>query len=296
MSHASGQTKVTRDIGLLPAGSTVTKVFTFKADQRGTAANVARVTGGTNLSEQTSCDLSIKKSSIAITQTGPENRFLGTTATYTIEVSNPGSAPATGVVVQESLPSGFTYESANPPGNHFPNTNDVSWNLGTLAPRETKTFQVIGRAVSEGKQCNLATVQTERGLQENAEVCTIVKGVATLLLDITDKPGLVEVGTQTTYSIVVTNQGTANATNIKIDATIPDGMEYVSSTGSSGRLVVVRKLVSFNPVPTIKSKENFTFTVTVKGTETGDHRFRVEMNADQLTRPVLEEESTRLYR
>ena len=296
MSHASGQSEVTRDTGVLPAGSTVTEVFTFKADQTGFATNVARVTGGTNLSKQTSCALSIKKSSIAITQTGPENRFLGTTATYTIEVSNPGSAPATGVVVQESLPSGFTYESANPPGNHFPNTNDVSWNLGTLAPRETKTFQVIGRAVSEGKQCNLATVQTERGLQENAEVCTIVKGVATLLLDITDKPGLVEVGTQTTYSIVVTNQGTANATNIKVTATIPDGMKYISSTGSTGRLVVVGKLVDFDPIPALKPKKNLMYTVTVEGMEPGDHRFRVEVNADQLTNPVLEEENTKLYR
>ena len=77
---------------------------------------------------------------------------------------------------------------------------------------------------------------------------------------------------------------------------VPDGMVYVSSTGSTGRLVVVGKLVNFNPVPTLKLKENLTFTVTVKGTEAGDHRFRVEMNADQLTSPVLEEESTKLYR
>ena len=94
----------------------------------------------------------------------------------------------------------------------------------------------------------------------------------------------------------MTNQGTANATNIKVTATIPDGMKYISSTGSTGRLVVVGKLVSFNPVPTLKPKENLTFTVTVKGTEAGDRRFRVEMNADQLTSPFLEEESTKLYR
>ena len=142
----------------------------------------------------------------------------------------------------------------------------------------------------------MATVQAERGLKESAEACTKVEGIATLLLEVTDKPDPVEVGTQTTYSIVVTNQGTANATNIKIAATVPDGMVYVSSTGSTGRLVVVGKLVSFNPVPTLKPKGNLTFTVTVKGTEAGDHRFRVEMNADQLTSPFLEEESTKLYR
>ena len=296
MSHPSGQSEITRDIGILPAGSTITEVFTLKADQVGNVTNVARVTSGTNLSKQTSCDLAIKKPSIAITKTGPENRFLGTTATYTIKVRNPGSVPTTGVVVQDSLPSGFIYESANPPGDNLFNTDDVSWNLGTLAPGETKTLQVIGRAISKGQHCSVTTVQTKQGLQESAKACTKVEGRPTLLLEVTDKPDPVEVGTQTTYSIVVTNQGTANATNIKVAATIPDGMKYISSTGSTGRLVVVGKLVDFDPIPVLKPKKNLVYTVTVEGMEPGDHRFRVEINADQLTNPVLEEESTKLYR
>lgn len=295
MSHASGQPEVTRQIDVLPAGSTATEVFTFTANQPGLATNMTQVTGGKNLREQVSCDLAIEKPSIALRLTGPENRFLGTTATYSIEISNTGTAPTTGVVVQDTLPSGFTFESANPPGNHTPKTNDVSWNLGTMAPGESKTLQVTGRANSDGRHCNVATVQTERGLQERAEACTSVEGVAALLLEVTDSPDPVEIGTQTTYSILVTNQGTANASNIKIAATVPDGMEYVSSTGSTARLVVLGKLVDFDPIPILTPKENLVFTVTVKGVQPGDLRFRVEMNADQLTGPVLEEESTKLY-
>ena len=123
-----------------------------------------------------------------------------------------------------------------------------------------------------------------------------MKDIATLRLDVTDTPDLVEVGAQTTYSIVVTNQGTANATNIKVVATIPDGMKYISSTGSTGRLVIVGKLVDFNPIPVLKPKKNLVFRVTVEGMELGDHRFRVKINADQLTSPILEEESTKFYR
>ena len=77
---------------------------------------------------------------------------------------------------------------------------------------------------------------------------------------------------------------------------IPDGMKYISSTGSTGRLVVVGKLVDFDPIPALKPKKNLLYTVTVEGMEPGDHRFRVEVNADQLTNPVLEEENTKLYR
>ncbi len=295
MTHLSGQSEVTRQIDVLPAGSTVTEVFSFTASEPGSTSNSVRVTGEKNLREQASCHIVIEKPGIAIKKTGPENRFLGTTATYTIEISNPGSAPTTGVVVQDTLPSGITFESATPPGNHRPNTNSVSWNLGVIAPGETTTLQVTGRAASEGRHCNVATVTTERSLQGQAEACTTVTGVAALLLEVTDNPDPVEIGTQTTYSILVTNQGTANATNIKIAATIPDGMEYVSSTGSTARLVVVGKLVDFDPVPILKPKEDLVFTVTVKGVQPGDLRFRVEMNADQLTSPVLEEESTKLY-
>ena len=295
MSHESGHPEVTRKIEALPAGSTVTEVFTFTATQPGAASNVVQVTGGRNLQEQVSCDLGIEQPSMSLKMTGPDNRFLGTTATYSLEIRNTGTAPTTGVMVRDTLPNGFTFESANPPGNHLPNTNNVSWNLGAMAPGETKTLQVIGRANTSGRQCNVATVQTQRGLNERAEVCTSVEGVAALLLEVTDSPDPVEIGTQTTYSILVTNQGTANATNLKIAATIPDGMEYVSSTGSTARLVVLGKLVDFDPIPILKPKENLVFTVTVKGVQPGDLRFRVEMNADQLTSPVLEEESTKLY-
>jgi uncharacterized repeat protein (TIGR01451 family) len=295
MSHASGQPEVTRPINVLPAGSTITEVFTFTANQPGQATNVAQVAGGRNLQEQVSCDLAIEQPSIALKVTGPDNRFLGTTATYSIEILNTGTATTTGVMVQDTLPNGFTFESANPPGSHLPNTNDVSWNLGAMAPGESKTLQVTGRANSRGRHCNIATVQTERGLRERAETCTSVEGLAALLLEVTDSPDPVEIGTQTTYSILVTNQGTANATNIKIAATIPEGMEYVSSSGSTARLVVLGKLVDFDPIPTLKPKENLVFTVKVKGVQPGDLRFRVEMNADQLTSPVLEEESTKLY-
>ncbi len=295
MSHDSGQAEITRNIGTVAAGSTATEVFTFTAIQPGSATNVVHVTGGKNLRDQATCDLTIEQPGIAITKTGPDNRFLGTTATYTIEVGNPGSAPTTGVVVHDTLPRGFAFEGANPQGAHAPNSNDVSWNLGTIAPGDSKTLQVTGRAVSEGRHCNVATVQSERGLQDRAEACTTVEGIAALLLEVTDSPDPVEIGTQTTYSIIVTNQGTANATNIKISATIPDGMEYVSSTGSTARLVVLGKLVDFDPIPILEPKDTLTFTVTVKGVQPGDLRFRVEMNADQLTSPVLDEESTKLY-
>ena len=108
-------------------------------------------------------------------------------------------------------------------------------------------------------------------------------------------PDPVEVGSTTTYTIIVTNQGTAPATNVKVSATLPEGMAYDSSTGSTARFILLGKQVDFDPIPSLAPKETVTLTVKVRASQTGDVRFRVEMNADQLTGPVLEEESTNFY-
>jgi uncharacterized repeat protein (TIGR01451 family) len=138
-------------------------------------------------------------------------------------------------------------------------------------------------------------VKTTRQLQESEQVCTDVEGIGALLMVVTDEFDPVEVGATEKYSIVVTNQGTAPTTNIKISAELTDNMEYVSSTGSSSRLVVLGKRVDFDPIPILEEKQSLTFTVTVRGTRPGDERFRVTMQADQLKTPVLVEQSTTFY-
>ena len=296
MHHSSGQPEIARPIGILEAGASVSETFAFVADELGTFTNTAKVVADNDLLDQAACDTVIEQPRIAIQKSGPPNRFLGTTATYTIEVSNPGSASATGVVVNDTLPAGIRYEGSTPEGTYNPTTKGITWNLGSVDPGESRTLLVTGRAVSEGRHCNVVTVRTERGLRENAEACTVVKGLTALLLEVADSPDPVEIGTTTTYTIEITNQGTAAATQLKVTATLGEGMKYESSTGSTGRLVVLGRQVNFDPLASLPPKEKLTYTVTIRAVQPGDSRFRVEMNADQLTSPVIEEESTFLYK
>jgi uncharacterized repeat protein (TIGR01451 family) len=292
--HSSGTREIRRVITNLPAGSAQTENFQFVGGQAGTAISTARV-NAYNLQEEAQCEVTLRESRITINKSGPAKRFLNRPVTYEIVVSNPGSAPASGVVINDSLPAGIQYETSSPKGTFNRSTNGISWDVGSLPAGGTKTFTVTGEASAEGRHCNTATVKTTRQLQESEQVCTDVEGIGALLMVVTDEFDPVEVGATEKYSIVVTNQGTAPTTNIKISAELTDNMEYVSSTGSSSRLVVLGKRVDFDPIPILEEKQSLTFTVTVRGTRPGDERFRVTMQADQLKTPVLVEQSTTFY-
>lgn len=294
-THSSGARVITKSIESLPPGGIVLEKVQFVAQKTGPVTSVA-VVEGDGLRDSARCEINILQPSIGIKKTGPEKRFLNTPVTYEIVINNSGTAPATGVVVNDTLPSGIQYESSVPGGTFNAATNGLTWDIGTMAPGTSQTLSVTGRAVSSGRQCNAASVRTSRELRESAQACTEVEGVAALLIEVTDSFDPMEVGATETYSIVVTNQGTAPTTNVKISAQLTDAMEYVSSEGSTARLIVLGKRVDFDPIPSLAPKKSVTFKVTVRGTEAGDHRFRVSMEADQLTSPVIEEESTKFYK
>ncbi len=294
MKHESGQPEVVWTVGNLAAGASASEKFSFTAEQTGVAENNASLSADHGITGAANCATEIKQAGLAIAKTGPEKRYLGGNANYVITANNPGNAPATNVVVTDSLPNGLAYADAGEGGAYDAASRSVTWNLGTLAPGAEKTLNLSAKADAIGKACNEATVAADRGLKQSAQACTDLIGIPALLLEVTDNPDPVEVGSKTTYTIVVTNQGSAPATNVGIQAMLAEGEEFVASTGPDSTLD--NALVRFAPVVSLAPGEKQTYTVEVKAVKaTGDVRFRVLMNASELSDGVREEESTRLY-
>ncbi len=120
------------------------------------------------------------------------------------------------------------------------------------------------------------------------------KGQAAILIEVVDTPDPILVGEQTTYTIRVTNQGTADDRNIKIVANFAKQIDPVSAAGATAG-TVSGKNVTFAPVATLAPKQSVQWTITAKGASTGDHRLKVEMTSELLTSAVTEEESTHVY-
>ena len=121
-----------------------------------------------------------------------------------------------------------------------------------------------------------------------------MKGVPAILLEVIDISDPIEVGADETYVITVTNQGTADDNNIRIECTLPAEEDFVSAEGPT-KFNAEGKSVVFEPLSSLAPKAKVTYRVVVKGTSAKDVRFKTSLTSDMLTSPVEETESTHVY-
>ena len=119
-----------------------------------------------------------------------------------------------------------------------------------------------------------------------------VIGVSALLLEKADNPDPIQVGETTTYTVKVTNQGTADDTNVKMVVEFPAEIDPVSASNGG---VVSGKKVTFPAYPRLAPKAAFEYTITAKGVKVGDARVNFIRTSDGIPAPTSAEESTRVY-
>ncbi|MCG3135811.1 MAG: hypothetical protein HMLKMBBP_03577 [Planctomycetes bacterium] len=283
-------------ISLAPGQS---QEFTIDAMAKsgGSYTNTARVTARGGLSDSASASTNVTECKLGITKSAARGDLKnGRPATFTITVSNTGSAEAVNVMVDDPIPAGMRFDSATDGG--VSNGAVVTWNLGNLAPGASRSVSVTMSGATEGTYTNTATARANCCEPVSASAPVKYEGVPAVLLEVVDAPDPIEVGGITTYTIDVTNQGDAMDTNVRITCDLPAEQEFVSAEGARGvSHQVSGKTITFAPVPTIAPKERIQYRVTVKATGTGDVRFTTRMRTDKSARSsdVTETESTNIY-
>jgi len=291
VTTTDGKTSAVSNVGTLAAGQSKEIRISAKANRTGRFENrvMAKADGG--LTAEASCTTVVSKPELAVTKTGPEMRYIGRPAVYEITVTNKGDAPARDTVLTDTVPAGLEFTSASDGGSFAGGL--VTWRMGTLEPGASKKVTVTLKPLSAGTVKNVATAKAFC-TEASADTTMPIKGVPAILLECVDDPDPIEVGGQVTYTIVVTNQGSADCTNIVIDCTLPNEQEYVSSDGPA-KATASGKSVKFAPVATLAPKARLVYKVVVKGVKEGDVRFTTVLTADFITEPVQETESTHIY-
>jgi uncharacterized repeat protein (TIGR01451 family) len=162
--------------------------------------------------------LLVKEPKLAIKALGPDKVVLNDPANLTLVVSNPGDGVAEQVKVRANLADGLEY----------PRGHSVEFELGNLAPQESRSVQLVCNTKAGGKQSFDALATAEGNLR--AEAMSSVE-VVIPRIDITGTgPALRYLDRPATYVFKVTNPGSASAGNVTVIDQIPEGFKFVKAS------------------------------------------------------------------
>ena len=207
----------------------------------------------------TSDNVTVTSPVLAVTKTtSTPNVGPGASASYSITVTNSGTADALGVKVSDTLPAGFAYASTTSVTLNGTAVAAAGFTTGGTAGVPTwDTSPSGGFTIPAGKTLVIvfaATASTTTGTYNNSASSTSTNAktitnfdgnaagntsddvtVATIILTVTKAtttPTVVNTATGTTanYTVTVTNSGTASATGVKVSDTLAAGFTYASTT------------------------------------------------------------------
>jgi uncharacterized repeat protein (TIGR01451 family) len=299
LDHASGQRDLTWDLGTLAPGQSRVVDYQVVARAAGTFRNKAVVTAAGGLRDEVEHEVQVAEAKIGLTMTGPATANINAPVTYQITVSNGGTIPLTNVVLVDPVPAQMLFVSAGSGGLLMSQggpagTGVVQWNLGTLLPAASRTVEVVLRSSAPGRICNRARATADGGLSAQDEKCTDFEGQPGLLLMVVDTVDPVIVGGQTSYKITVLNQGFVRATNVRIQAEIPQELTFVNSEGPT-KPRLEGQILTFPPID-LEPRKDARYEVFVQANKPGNLRFKVDMTADQLpSGKVHREEATTVF-
>ncbi|MCW5765978.1 MAG: DUF11 domain-containing protein [Phycisphaeraceae bacterium] len=294
LTTEAGSTMVQLDAGSLAAGQSKFATVNLKAAKPGRyeSAASASATGGLN-AESAKAGTNVKQTALAISSKCTGKAFVGRDITFEFTVKNTSDTPSTNTTVTATMPAGASFVSATMGGGM--GGGGVMWNVGTLNAGESKVVAFTARPSAIGSYKSTATANATCATQVATECTSGIEGIPAILVEVVDNPDPIEVGGETTYTIIVTNQGSATDTNVKVVCTLPDGLAFVAAGGASNGSSQGAQVV-FAPIASLAPKATVTFTVRAKAVKAaGDVRFLTDVTSDQFKTPIREMESTNLY-
>jgi uncharacterized repeat protein (TIGR01451 family) len=211
--------QLTWTLGALPAGQAHTLQVVFRSLRLGPVTNCANVTTVEGLRAESCATTQITQPQLAVTMTGPASAAVGAPVSFQIVLTNPGSGPATNLVLSDSFDPGFEHESR---------ANPVELRLGSLAAGESRTIPITLVARQPGRLVNRVDAVADGGLRSHAEHAVNVQ-VARLAITKTG-PTLRYVDRPAVFDIRVSNTADVPVNNVVVRDQLPPELSFNSAT------------------------------------------------------------------
>jgi uncharacterized repeat protein (TIGR01451 family) len=205
-------------LGQMDPGATVPIKVWLRADKEGEIGSCATVSADPRLCAKTF----VGKPMLAIEKSGPEMAQLNSDVTYNIVVANRGTAVAKSVVVTDDIPDGLAHASGQ---------KQLTFNVGDLAPNQSKSIPVTVKAAQRGKFCNAASAVASNVPKVSDDACTTVVQPGLKIAKVGDKEQIINKTAK--YQIKVSNVGDTDLTGVTLVDTAPSPTSIVSAQGAT---------------------------------------------------------------
>lgn len=249
-------------LGALEPGGERTISLQLVPEAEGELGSVARVTFEAAASVRTFST----RPALKITQRAPQQVLIGQQLEIELEVSNPGTGIATGVILQADVPEGFEH----PKGRELDNL------IGTLAPGETRRQVLRLRAIAPGNVQSQVRLVGDDELTASDSVN--IEVVAPQLSIELEGPARRFLERQATYQINIANVGSAEASNIEIVAYLDRGFSFVG-TEFQGQYDASRHAVYWS-LAELPVEARGAVPLTLLPIEQGERAIRLEARGD----------------
>lgn len=248
-------------VGTLNNGGIATLSLTARVISFSRIVNVAQVSksdqpdndsdpanGDPNEDDYASVPLNPQIADLALRKRADTNRpAIGGLVTFTIELTNEGPAPASGVQVAERLPTGLTYVShtTTPPTTTYDPGAGI-WNVGAIAVGETFALTLQARMGGTGPYVNTAQVSSsdqydpdstpgnnnpQEDDQASASVSSPIADLSVSKRATAPRPSTTG---EVTYTIGVHNAGPDPASGVTVGENLPAGSTLLSAIPGKG--------------------------------------------------------------
>ncbi|KAF2338486.1 PKD domain-containing protein [Flavobacterium tistrianum] len=190
-------------------------------------------------------DLSLNKSTLS----GNLVHDVGSTVIFEITVTNDGPGIASGVMVKDILPPGFTYSTYTATSGIYNNITGM-WNTGIVNVGNTQTLQIYATvnkpSGQSGEYTNIAEITASNlpdpdstpnngvPTEDDYDSVTIKVNVADLSLDKTVSNKNANVNETVTFTLQIGNEGPSEATGVAVEDIIPLGYKNITNITNGG--------------------------------------------------------------
>ena len=262
-ASVSGST-VLWDLGTLSVGEERTVEMELLPTEEGELGSVATVEFAAQASAKARCtrpELALRLSAVK------PKVLIGQQQTIQVEISNPGSGDATGVMLLESVPAGVTH----------PAGPALELEIGTLQAGESRRLELVLGAEKAGQIENVMTARAEANLQ--VEAACQFEVIAPKLQVSINGPQRRYLERPATYQVSVVNPGSAAAKDVQLVTHLPKGLQFVKAN-NLGEYDATTHSVYWS-LPELPANERGIVELVALPIEAGEQTLQIDTKAKQ---------------